>query len=152
MEPVDEAWMREALSLARRAAESGEVPVGAVAVQGGIAVGRGANRREGDRSPLAHAEILALSEAAAALGAWRLSGVDLYVTLEPCAMCAGAMVQARIRRLIFGAADPKAGAAGSLYNLLQDRRHNHQVEIQAGLLANECGRLLSDFFSDLRGG
>jgi tRNA(adenine34) deaminase len=142
--------MQVALALAGEAARLGEVPVGAVAVHREAVVGRGYNRRELDRDPLAHAELLALAEAARTLGAWRLSGVTMYVTLEPCAMCAGAMVQGRIDRLVFGAADPKAGAAGSLYNLVEDPRHNHRAQVQGGVLAEECGRVLTDFFRGLR--
>jgi tRNA(adenine34) deaminase len=146
----DEAHMREALQLAARAGSLGEVPVGAVAVHAGAVVGRGFNRRETERDPFAHAEMRAMAEAARALGAWRLTGVSLFVTLEPCAMCAGAMVQARIERLVFGARDPKAGAVGSLYNLLEEPRHNHRVQVSEGLLAEECGRILSAFFQGLR--
>ncbi|MBI3182533.1 MAG: nucleoside deaminase [Myxococcales bacterium] len=142
--------MERALGLAREAARLGEVPVGAVAVKGGVVVGEGYNRREVDRDPFAHAELLALSAAAKSLGAWRLSGVTLYSTLEPCAMCAGAMVQGRLTRLVFGAADPKAGAAGSLYNLLEDPRHNHRVELTGGVLAEASGALLKEFFRALR--
>ena len=150
MSEPDQEYMRQALELAARAGELGEVPVGAVAVVGDRVVGRGFNRRETDRDPLAHAELLALGEAARALGAWRLSGVSVFVTLEPCAMCAGAMVQARVERLVFGARDPKAGAAGSLYNLLEDPRHNHRVPITEGVLGEECGRILTEFFRRLR--
>lgn len=146
----DEKFMREALALADEAGKLGEVPVGAVAVVEGRIVGRGFNRREIDRSPFAHAELLALEQASKALGAWRLSGVTLYVTLEPCAMCAGAMVQGRVDRLVFGAKDPKAGAVGSLYNLAQEPRHNHRLEVTGGVLADECGRVLTDFFRNLR--
>ncbi len=142
--------MHEALRLAAEAARLGEVPVGAVAVHAGRLVGSGFNRREIDRDPLAHAELRALAEAAKALGAWRLAGVTLFVTLEPCAMCAGAMVQSRVDRLVFGAADPKAGAAGSLYNLVEEPRHNHRVSVSGGVLADECGRILTDFFRALR--
>jgi tRNA(adenine34) deaminase len=147
---ADAELMREALDLARRAGELGEVPVGAVAVRDGQIVGRGFNRRELDRSPLAHAELLALAEAARHLGAWRLSGVTLYCTLEPCAMCAGALVQGRVDRLVFGARDPKAGAVGSLYDLARDPRHNHRVEVVSGVLEDECGELLRGFFKELR--
>ncbi|HTT71362.1 MAG TPA: tRNA adenosine(34) deaminase TadA, partial [Anaeromyxobacteraceae bacterium] len=127
--------MQEALALARTAGARGEVPVGAVAMHGGAVVGRGANRREGDRDPTAHAELMALREAARVLGRWRLSGVTLVSTLEPCAMCAGAMVLARIDRLVYGARDPKAGAAGSLMDLTQDPRLNHRFEVVSGLEA-----------------
>jgi tRNA(adenine34) deaminase len=147
---ADERFMQEAVALAIRASEAGEVPVGAVAVKDGVVVGRGYNRREIDRDPFAHAELMAMREAAAALGAWRLSDVTVYVTLEPCAMCAGAMVQGRVARLVFGAADPKAGAVGSLYDLLSDPRHNHRVPVTGGVLAEESGKLLKGFFQALR--
>jgi tRNA(adenine34) deaminase len=138
--------MREALALARQAAERGEVPVGAVAVCDGRVVGRGANARESARDPTAHAELLALQEAARTLGRWRLTGTTLVVTLEPCAMCAGAMVLARIDRLVFAASDPKAGAAGSLLDLSADPRLNHRFPVERGLLADEAGALLREFF------
>ncbi len=150
MEDAD--FMQQALGLAEAAGKLGEVPVGAVAVYAGRIVGAGHNRREIDRDPLAHAELLALSRAASALGCWRLAGVTLYATLEPCAMCAGAMVQSRLSRLVYGAADPKAGAAGSLYNLLENLQHNHQVEVTRSVLAEPCGKLLADFFRGLRTG
>jgi tRNA(adenine34) deaminase len=142
---IDDA-MLEALALARTAAEAGEVPVGAVALHDGVVVGRGANRREADRDPTAHAELLAIQEAARTLGRWRLSGVTLVVTLEPCAMCAGAMVLARIDRLVYGAPDPKAGAAGSILDLTQDARLNHRFEVERGVRGEECGELLRAFF------
>ena len=145
-----EAFMQQALALAQEAAALGEVPVGAVAVYEGRVVGTGFNRREIDRDPLAHAEVLALNQAAKALGCWRLSGVTLYVTLEPCAMCAGAMVQARVTRLVFGTLDPKAGAVGSLYNLVEEPRHNHRLQVTSGILADECRLLLKTFFGALR--
>ena len=138
--------MGEALELARAAAASGEVPVGAVALHEGAVVGRGANRREADRDPTAHAELIALQQAARALGRWRLAGVTLVVTLEPCAMCAGAMVLARIDRLVYGAPDPKAGAAGSVLDLTGDARLNHRFPVQAGVRRDECGALLKEFF------
>ena len=151
IEPGDDtAFMEQALALARQAGELGEIPVGAVAVREGLVVGRGFNRREVDRDPLAHAELIALKQAAANLEAWRLANVVLYVTLEPCAMCAGAMVQARIGRLVYGADDPKAGAVGSLYNLPEDPRHNHRVVVTRGVLADESRKLLVDFFRGLR--
>jgi tRNA(adenine34) deaminase len=146
----DEAFMQQALVLAREAAELGEVPVGAVAVHDGRIVGTGFNRREVDRNPLAHAELLALDAAAKALGAWRLTGVTLYVTLEPCAMCAGGLVQSRVTRLVFGAMDPKAGAVGSLYNLAEEPRHNHRLQVTSGVLADESRLLLKSFFERLR--
>jgi tRNA(adenine34) deaminase len=146
----DDAFMQQALALAREAAALGEVPVGAVAVHDGRVVGTGFNRREVDRSPLAHAELLALDAASKALGAWRLTGVTLYVTLEPCAMCAGALVQGRVTRLVFGAMDPKAGAVGSLYNLAEEPRHNHRLQVTSGVLADESRLLLKGFFERLR--
>jgi tRNA(adenine34) deaminase len=146
----DEAFMQQALALAREAEALGEVPVGAVAVHEGRIVGTGFNRREVDRNPLAHAELLALDAAAQALGAWRLTGVTLYVTLEPCAMCAGALVQSRVTRLVFGAMDPKAGAVGSLYNLAEEPRHNHRLQVTSGIMADESRLLLKSFFERLR--
>jgi tRNA(adenine34) deaminase len=143
--------MRAAIAEAERAAALGEVPIGAVVVRGGEVVGRGHNRREVDRDPLAHAELLAIAEAARALGGWRLVGCTMYVTLEPCAMCAGALVNSRVERLVFGAADPKAGYCGSLGDLVRDPRLNHRLEVAGGVLAEECGRLLSAFFQGLRG-
>ncbi len=148
--PFDGA-MQEALRLAAEAAAAGEVPVGAVAVLDGRVVGRGRNRREEDRDPCAHAELLALREAARTLGRWRLTGVTLVVTLEPCAMCAGAMVLARIDRLVFGASDPKAGAVGSLMDLSSDARLNHRFPVDRGLRAEECGEQLRAFFRARRG-
>jgi tRNA(adenine34) deaminase len=142
---VDEA-MQEALALARAAAAAGEVPVGAVALHEGRVVGRGANARESARDPTAHAELLAIQEAARTLGRWRLTGVTLVVTLEPCAMCAGAMVLARVDRLVFGASDPKAGAVGSLLDLSGDPRLNHRFAVERGVREQECGDVLRDFF------
>jgi len=146
---LDEA-MQEALALARRAAEAGEVPVGAVALLDGRVVGRGWNRRESDLDPTAHAELLAIQEASRTLGRWRLTGVSVVATLEPCAMCAGAMVLARIDRLVFGASDPKAGAVGSLLDLSSDSRLNHRFEVERGLRAEECGAQLREFFKSRR--
>ncbi len=143
--------MRLALAEAEAAAAGGDVPVGAVALVEGRVVGRGRNEREVRRDPTAHAELIALQQAAAALGGWRLDAVTLVVTLEPCPMCAGALVAARAGRLVFGAADPKAGACGSLYNLCADPRLNHEVPVTAGVLAEECGALLTDFFAGRRG-
>ena len=142
--------MRLALAEARQALEADEVPVGAVAVADGRLIGRAHNQRELLRDPTAHAEMLALTQAAEALGRWRLTGVTLYVTLEPCAMCAGAMVLARIGRLVYGARDPKAGAVVSLYQLLSDERLNHRVPSDGGVLAEECGALLQEFFRKRR--
>ncbi len=144
--------MREALALAREAAARGEVPVGAVAVCDGRVVGRGANARESARDPTAHAELLALQEAARTLGRWRLTGTTLVVTLEPCAMCAGAMVLARIDRLVFAASDPKAGAVGSLMDLSSDPRLNHRFPVERGVLAEEASELLRAFFRARREG
>lgn len=142
--------MRAAIAEAEAAAALGEVPVGAVVVRGDRIVGRGHNRREIDQDPLAHAEVLALREAARAVGSWRLEGCTMYVTLEPCAMCAGALVNSRVERLVFGAWDPKAGYCGSLGDLVRDPRLNHRLELAGGVLTEECGRLLSGFFRELR--
>lgn len=142
--------MAAALALAEEAGQAGDVPVGAVVVAGGKIVGRAGNRREVDHDPLAHAELLALRQAAEALGTWRLDGTTVVVTLEPCAMCAGALVQARVGRLVYGAADPKAGAAGSLYNLCVDPRLPHEVEVVAGVEAEAAARLLQEFFASRR--
>jgi tRNA(adenine34) deaminase len=146
----DEDFMTQAVELAREAARLGEVPVGAVAVKDGVVIGRGMNRREIDADPFAHAELLAMREAASALGVWRLTGVTVYVTLEPCVMCAGAMVQSRIDRVVFGARDKKAGAAGSLYDLLRDPRQNHRVVVEPEVLQPVCSEALTSFFADLR--
>jgi tRNA(adenine34) deaminase len=147
-----ETWMRIALDEARAAGERGDVPVGAVVVVGGEVVAAAANRREADHDPTAHAEILALRAAAARLGKWRLDDATLYVTLEPCAMCAGALVNARLATLVYGAVDLKAGAVGSLYNLCVDPRLNHEVAVTVGVLADECASLLSGWFASRRGG
>lgn len=144
------AFMRRALAEAELAQSEGEIPVGAVAVLGDQVIAAGRNRREAARDPTAHAEILAIKEAARTLGAWRLTGVTLYVTLEPCAMCAGALVLARVDRVVFGTRDPKAGAVGSLMNLLCDPRLNHRAEVVEGVLAGECSALLKAFFRRLR--
>ncbi len=143
--------MALALEEARRAESIGEVPVGAVIVLGGEVIGRGYNRREIDGDPLGHAEILAIREAAKVVGGWRLSGCTLYVTLEPCAMCAGALVASRVDRLVFGAVDLKAGYCGSLGDLVRDERLNHRLEVGERVLAEECGDLLRSFFARLRG-
>jgi tRNA(adenine34) deaminase len=148
----DAAWMREALAEAERALAHRDVPVGAVAVRDGVIVGRGHNRKEADTDPTAHAEIIALREAARTLGGWRLEEVTLYCTLEPCPMCAGAMVSARLPRLVYGADDPKAGAAGSVVELLRDPRFNHQVAVTRGVLAEESQALLERFFAGMRNG
>ena len=138
--------MAEALAQARLAAAEGEVPIGAVVVFEGRIVGRGRNARERLRDPTAHAEVLALQESARALGRWRLTGATLYATLEPCPMCAGALVNARLDRLVFAVADPKAGAVGSLFDLARDPRLNHRLEVASGVLAVECAELLRGFF------
>jgi tRNA(adenine34) deaminase len=144
------AFMRRALEAAEAAAGRGEVPVGAVVVLGDEVVSIAHNERETENDPTAHAEIVALRRAAATLGSWRLTDADLYVTMEPCPMCAGALVNARIRRLYFGCDDPKAGAVRTLYSLLDDKRLNHRVEVVPGLLAAEGSALLRGFFSRLR--
>jgi tRNA(Arg) A34 adenosine deaminase TadA len=148
--PDDPAFMREALVLAGAAAAAGEVPVGAVVVKDGAIVGRGYNRPITTADPTAHAEIVALREAAAALGNYRLPGCSLYVTLEPCAMCVGAMVHARIARVVFGATDPKTGACGSIVDLPALATFNHHGAFEGGLLADECGALLRKFFAERR--
>lgn len=148
----DEHYMRRALELAREAAARGEVPVGAIVVRNGEIVAEGSNRREEDKDPTAHAELLAIRAAARALGGWRLTGTTLYVTLEPCAMCAGALVLARVERLVYGADDPKAGAVRSLYRLVEDERLNHRVQVTPGILAEECGEVLREFFRRRREG
>jgi tRNA(adenine34) deaminase len=149
---IEEA-MRLALETAQQAASHGEVPVGAVVLDpSGTVTGRGHNRRIADRDPTAHAEIVALREAATAAGTWRLDGHTLVVTLEPCPMCAGAAVNARIARLAYGAADPAAGAAWSLYNIPQDPRLNHGIELQAGIMDEEASSILERFFAERRPG
>ena len=148
---VDNAlYMGEALVLARAAQARGEVPVGAIVVRDGTIIGRGGNAPIAANDPTAHAEIAALREAARALGNYRLPGCSLYVTLEPCTMCVGAILHARIARLIFGARDPKTGACGSVVDLFGEPRLNHHATVLGGVLADECGKLLSDFFSGLR--
>jgi tRNA(adenine34) deaminase len=149
-EGEDAPLMRAALALAEAAWRRGEVPVGAVVVADGTIVGRGFNAPIERRDPTAHAEIAALREAARALGNYRLPGCDLYVTLEPCPMCAGAIMQARIRRLVYGAPDPKTGACGSVVDLFAEARLNHQTAVAGGVLAEECGALLKRFFADRR--
>ena len=146
----DERYMRDALASARRALAHGDVPVGAAVVKDGVVIARGRNAREKDSDPTAHAEIVAIRRAARRLGSWRLSGCTLYVTLEPCAMCAGAMVLARLPRLVYGATDPKAGFAGSRGDLVRHPRLNHRVEVTKDVLAAECGRILVEFFRERR--
>jgi tRNA(adenine34) deaminase len=143
--------MRAALGEARASLATGDVPVGALVVAAdGAVVGRGHNLREATGDPTGHAELVALRAAAASLGRWRLDGATLVVTLEPCTMCAGALVLARVARLVFGADDPKAGAVGSLWDVVRDRRLNHRPEVVAGVLAHDCGALLRDFFANRR--
>lgn len=146
MNDQDHIWMEQTLKLAQQAAAEGEVPVGAVVVINDERIGAGYNRSISLCDPTAHAEILALREAANYLNNYRLVDATLYVTLEPCAMCAGAIVHARIKRLVYGASDPRAGACGSVYNLVQSEHLNHQVEITAGVLSDACGELLRNFF------
>lgn len=142
----DEDWMREALTEAQSAGDAGEVPVGAVIVRDGAVVARASNRTIRDQDPTAHAEALVIRDVAAQLGSWRLDGCTLYVTLEPCAMCAGAIVLGRLDRVVFGAWDPKAGMAGSVADLLRHAKLNHRPEVLAGVRAAECGELLTKFF------
>ncbi len=146
----DETYMREALALAREAGAAGEVPVGAVVVKEGTVIGRGYNRPVSTQDPTAHAEVIALRDASGRLGNYRLAGCALYVTLEPCAMCAGAIMHARIERLVYGAADPKSGACGSIIDLFSEGRLNHHAGVARGVLAEEAGKLLKDFFSGRR--
>jgi tRNA(adenine34) deaminase len=146
----DELFMEEALRAAQRALEAGEVPVGAVVVRGGKIVGRGGNFNLADCDPTAHAEIVALREAGAALGNHRLEGCELFVTIEPCAMCAGALVHARLKRLIYGADDPKAGAVHSVMQVLNHPSGNHRMEVRAGVLAARCAELVQSFFKSRR--
>jgi tRNA(adenine34) deaminase len=141
-----DAWMQEAIEQARRAEALGDVPIGAVVARDGEIIAAGHNRRIIDADPTAHAEMLAIRSAARVLGDWRLSGCTLAVTLEPCAMCAGAIVLARLDRLVYGATDPKAGAVDTLYRIVTDERLNHRVEVLAGVRGDECGRLLTAFF------
>jgi len=147
---LDEDYMREALRLAEQAAADGEVPVGAVVVKDGHIIGRGSNAPISRHDPSAHAEMMALRDAAQHLGNYRLVGCELFVTLEPCVMCVGAMFHARIGRVVFGAHDPKTGAAGSVFNLFAETRLNHHARIHGGVLAEECGKVLSDFFAARR--
>jgi tRNA(adenine34) deaminase len=149
---TDEEAMARALELARAAGEAGEIPVGAVVLVDGPVVGASRNRREALHDPTAHAEVLALRQAAAARGSWRLDGATLVVTLEPCPMCAGALWAARVGRVVFGAANPDAGSCGTLYNLCADPRLNHEVEVRHGVLAEDSAALLQGFFADRRPG
>ena len=146
----DEQYMDLALAEALKAESAGEVPVGAIVVADGAVVGRGFNQPISTNDPTAHAEMVALREAARTIGNYRLSTVTMYCTVEPCVMCAGAMIHARIARLVFGAPDPKAGSAGSIYNVLTDPRLNHRVEVLSGIRQSECASLLQDFFARRR--
>jgi tRNA(adenine34) deaminase len=146
----DQRFMRLAIEQAKIAEENGDVPIGAVIVYENQIIGKAYNQREQLKDPTAHAEIIALTQAAAFLESWRLNGCIMYVTLEPCPMCAGALVLARMDRLVYGCDDPKAGACKSLYNIIQDERLNHQLEVVSGVLADECSRLLQDFFEQRR--
>jgi len=146
----DEQFMRLAIAQGGIAEENGDVPIGAVIVHQNQIIAKAYNQREQLNDPTAHAEIIALTQAAAALESWRLTGCTIYVTLEPCPMCAGALVLARIDRLVFGCPDPKTGACGSLYNIVQDNRLNHWLEVQPGVLADECSKQLQDFFGKKR--
>ena len=148
--PTDEAWMRHALRLAEQARDEGEVPVGAVLVKDGRLIAEGWNRPIAGHDPTAHAEIMALRAGAAAVGNYRVIGTTLYVTLEPCVMCAGALIHARVARLVYGAGDPKAGAAGGAVNIFDAPFVNHRVRFQGGVLAKECGAQLSEFFKARR--
>ena len=147
---TDIDYMKIALELARKAADAGEVPVGALVVKDDEIISRAFNMREAKTSPSAHAEFLAIEEASRKLGKWRLSDCTIYVTLEPCVMCAGLMHQARIKKCVFGAKDPKAGALASLYKIHEDERLNHNFEVVGGVLENECAKILSDFFKERR--
>jgi tRNA(adenine34) deaminase len=143
----DERWMRRALDEARRAPEHGDVPVGCVIVRDGEAIATARNERELRQDPTAHAEVLAIRDAALTLGGWRLVGCTIYVTLEPCTMCAGALVMARVARVVFGAWEPKTGAVGSLWDVVRDRRLTHRPEVRGGVLAEDCAALLDGFFA-----
>lgn len=149
-EREDQAWMMEAIAEAGKAEQLGEVPIGAVIVKNNEIIGRGYNLRETSLDPTAHAEMVAIRDAAERVGAWRLLDCTLYVTLEPCPMCAGAIVQSRIKRVVYGTTDPKAGCAGTLMNLLQEPRFNHETELTSGILQPECAALLTQFFRRLR--
>src|SRR5262245_17645174 len=150
MQVDDEKWMKEALRLAERAAEAGEVPVGAVIVKDGRVLGRSGNQVEALRDATAHAEMISITQAAEALENWRLEGATVYVTLEPCPMCAGAMVLSRVAKIVYGADDPIAGACGSVFNIVSEKRLNHRIPIVKGVLGEACGALLKAFFRERR--
>jgi len=145
-----EEWMRVAIEEAKKAEALAEVPIGAIVVHQGQIIGRGHNLRETTQNATTHAEMIAIQEACKAIGSWRLEETQLYVTLEPCPMCSGAMILSRVKEVYFGAYDPKGGTAGTLMNLLEDERFNHQAEVEGGILEEECGELLSVFFRNLR--
>ena len=145
-----EIYMKEALKQAKKARKIGEVPIGCVIVYQGIIIGRGYNRRKTDKNTLSHAELNAIRKASRYMGDWRLEDCDLYVTLEPCQMCSGAIVQARMRKVYIGCMNPKAGCVGSVMNLLQVERFNHQVEFETGIMEEECSQILKEFFKELR--
>lgn len=149
-EQEDQKWMLEAIAEANKAEQIGEVPIGAVVVRNNEIIGRGYNLRETQFDPTAHAEMVAIRDACERIGAWRLLDCTLYVTLEPCPMCAGAIVQARVKRVVYGTSDPKAGCAGTLMNLLQEPRFNHETELTSNILQPECAALLTQFFRKLR--
>ncbi len=150
MTDKDQLYMQTAIKQAEIAEENGDVPIGAVIVHNSQIIAKAYNQREQLQDPTAHAEIIALTQAAAALQSWRLTGCTMYVTLEPCPMCAGALVLARIDRLVYGCDDPKAGACGSLYDIVRDERLNHRLEVTSGILAEECSKLLQEFFQHRR--
>lgn len=143
-------FMIDALAEAEKAMQLGEIPIGAVIVKDGVIVGRGHNLTETSKDPTAHAEMIAIREAAKTLGGWRLLGCSMYVTCEPCSMCAGAMVWARLEKVYIGTMDPKAGACGSIFNIPGEQRLNHQIEIETGIMQEECSRIMKDFFKKLR--
>ena len=150
MSDINEKYMRKALAQAKKAEALGEVPIGCVIVHDGKIIGRGYNRRKTDHSTLSHAELIAIKKACKALGDWRLEDCELYVTLEPCQMCSGAIVQARIPRVFIGCMSPKSGCAGSILNILQNPSFNHQAEVTTGVLETECSSMLSAFFTEMR--
>ena len=150
MARTDEKYMLEAITEAKKAKQMNEVPIGAVIVLNGEIIASAYNLRESKQNAIAHAELLAIDQACQRMGTWRLEDAELYVTLEPCPMCSGAIILSRIKRVVYGAVDPKGGCAGTLMNLLQDQRFNHTSEVVAGVLEKECGELLTDFFKELR--
>ncbi|MED4207548.1 tRNA adenosine(34) deaminase TadA [Neobacillus mesonae] len=150
MNVQDELFMKEAIKEAEKAQDLNEVPIGAVLVHEGKIISRAHNLRESEQNAIAHAELLAIDKACREMGSWRLEDTTLYVTLEPCPMCSGAIILSRVKRVVYGASDPKGGCAGTLMNLLEDERFNHQSEIEKGVLEKECGELLSNFFKKIR--